>query len=101
MLAHGGGSVKKSGVYDEICRYLKDAGKEIVDLPGVMPDPTYKKVQEGAALAKEKGVDLIYLFCHHKKHRLPDIFYYIRESAINIALCLQSATCYAGGGEML
>ncbi len=59
MLAYGGGSVKKSGVYDEICGYLKEAGKEIVDFPGIMPNPTYKKVQEGAALAKQKDVDLI------------------------------------------
>lgn len=59
MLAYGGGSAKRSGVYDEICGYLKEAGKEIVDFPGIMPNPTYQKVQEGAALAKEKGVDFI------------------------------------------
>lgn len=59
MLAYGGGSVKRSGVYDEICGYLKEAGKEIVDFSGIMPNPTYKKVQEGAALAKEKKVDFI------------------------------------------
>lgn len=59
MLAYGGGSVKKNGVYDEISRYLKEAGKEIIDFSGIMPNPTYKKVQEGAALAKEKGVDFI------------------------------------------
>lgn len=59
MVAYGGGSVKRNGVYDEICGYLKSAGKEIVDFPGIMPNPTYKKVQEGAALAKEKKVDFI------------------------------------------
>lgn len=59
MLAYGGGSVKKNGVYDEISRYLKEAGKEIIDFSGIMPNPTYRKVQEGAALAKEKGVDFI------------------------------------------
>lgn len=59
MLAYGKGSIKKSGVYDEICGYLKEAGKEIIDFPGIMPNPTYKKVQEGAALAKEKSVDFI------------------------------------------
>lgn len=59
MIAYGGGSVKRSGVYDEICGYLKEAGKEIIDFSGIMPNPTYKKVQEGAALAKEKGVDFI------------------------------------------
>lgn len=59
MLAYGGGSVKRSGVYDEICGYLKEAGKEIVDFSGIMPNPTYAKVQEGAALAREKGVGFI------------------------------------------
>lgn len=59
MLAYGGGSVKKNGVYDEISRYLKEAGKEIVDFSGIMSNPTYKKVQEGAALAREKGVSFI------------------------------------------
>ncbi len=59
MLAYGGGSVKRNGIYEEICGYLKDAGKEIIDFSGIMPNPTYKKVQEGAALAREKGVDFI------------------------------------------
>lgn len=59
MLAYGGGSVKRSGVYDEICGFLKEASKEIVDFSGIMPNPTYKKVQEGAALAREKGVEFI------------------------------------------
>lgn len=59
MLAYGGGSVKKSGVYDEVYGFLREAGKEVVDFPGIMPNPTYKKVQEGAALAREKGVDFI------------------------------------------
>ncbi|MGM9537050.1 MAG: iron-containing alcohol dehydrogenase [Candidatus Onthomonas sp.] len=59
LLAYGGGSVKRSGVYDEIRGYLEAAGKEIVDFPGIMPNPTYSKVQEGAALARERGVDFI------------------------------------------
>lgn len=59
MLAYGSGSIKKNGIYNEICNYLEEAGKEIIDFPGIMPNPTYKKVQEGAALAKEKGVDFI------------------------------------------
>ena len=59
IVAYGVGSVKNNGVYDEICSYLKEAGKEIVDFSGIMPNPTYAKVQEGAALAREKGVDFI------------------------------------------
>lgn len=59
LLAYGGGSVKKSGVYDEICGLLQEAGKEIVEFPGIMPNPTYQKVREGAALVQEKSVDFI------------------------------------------
>ena len=59
MLAYGGGSVKKNGVYDEITVLLERAGKKVVDFSGVMPNPTYAKVQEGAALAREQHVDFI------------------------------------------
>ena len=59
MLAYGGGSVKSNGIYDEIRGILEEAGKEIIDFSGIMPNPTYAKVQEGAALAKENGVDFI------------------------------------------
>lgn len=59
MLAYGGGSVKSNGIYDEMKGILEEAGKEVVDFSGIMPNPTYAKVQEGAALAREKGVDFI------------------------------------------
>ena len=59
MLAYGGGSVKKNGIYDELKGLLLAADKEIVDFSGIMPNPTYVKVQEGAQLVREKGVDFI------------------------------------------
>lgn len=59
MLAFGGGSVKKNGVYDEMKALLTQAGKNVVDFSGIMSNPTYAKVQEGAALAREHGVDFI------------------------------------------
>lgn len=59
MLAYGGGSVKKSGVYDEIMGYLSAAGKNVTEFSGIMPNPTYAKVQEGAKLARDNRVDLI------------------------------------------
>ena len=57
MFAYGGGSIKKNGIYDEIMNLLSD--REVVEFSGIMPNPTYKKVQEGAKLAKEKNVDFI------------------------------------------
>ena len=59
MLAYGGGSIKHNGVYDEVTGILNAAGKTVVEFSGIMPNPTYAKVQEGAKLAREKGVDLI------------------------------------------
>lgn len=59
MLAYGGGSVKKNGVYDEVKTMLSEAGKKVVDFSGIMPNPTYAKAQEGAALAREQHVDFI------------------------------------------
>lgn len=59
MLAYGGGSIKKNGVYDELMGILKAAGKNVTEFSGIMSNPTYKKVQEGAQLAKENAVDFI------------------------------------------
>lgn len=59
MLAYGGGSVKRSGVYGRITEILQKAGKEVVEFSGIMSNPTYAKVLEGAALAKERQVEAI------------------------------------------
>ncbi|MBR3164834.1 MAG: iron-containing alcohol dehydrogenase [Lachnospiraceae bacterium] len=59
MLAYGGGSIKKNGIYDELTGILKDAGKTVTEFAGIMSNPTYAKVQEGAVLAKEKNIDFI------------------------------------------
>lgn len=59
MLAFGGGSIKKNGVYDELIGILKDAGKTVIEFTGIMSNPTYAKVQEGAALARENNIDFI------------------------------------------
>lgn len=59
MLAYGGGSIRRSGIYDEVMGMLTAAGKTVTEFPGIMSNPTYAKVQEGAALAKKHGVDMI------------------------------------------
>lgn len=58
MLAYGG-SIKRNGVYDEVVSILNAAGKRVVEFSGIMSNPTYAKVQEGAKLARENHVDLI------------------------------------------
>lgn len=59
MLAYGRESAKRNGVYDEVAGILRAQGKTVVDFPGIMPNPTYAMVQEGAKLARENHVDLI------------------------------------------
>ena len=59
LLTYGGGSIKKSGLYDEIIKILKNNGKNIIELPGVMSNPTVEKLYEGCKIAKENNIDLI------------------------------------------
>lgn len=59
LLAYGGGSVKRNGIYDEVTGILKANGKKIVEFSGIMANPTYAKVQEGAKLVREYDADMI------------------------------------------
>ena len=59
LLAYGSGSIKRNGVYDEVTAILHDAGKTVIEFSGIMPNPTYAKVQEGAKLARDNHIDLI------------------------------------------
>ena len=59
LLAYGGGSIKKNGVYEELTAILKAAGKTVTEFSGIMSNPTYAKVQEGARLARENKIDLV------------------------------------------
>ena len=59
MLAYGGGSVKRNGVYDEVAGILRGEGKKLAEFSGIMANPTYRKVLEGAKLARENRVEMI------------------------------------------
>lgn len=59
LLHYGGGSIKKTGLYDRVVESLKDAGLEVVELPGVKPNPRLSLVYEGIELCRERNVDLI------------------------------------------
>lgn len=59
LLAYGGGSLKRTGMYDKIVGWLHECGKTVTDFGGIMPNPTYAKVQEGAKMVREQGIDFI------------------------------------------
>lgn len=59
LLHFGGGSVKKSGLYDRVTASLEKSGIEYVALGGVRPNPRLSLVHEGIELCKKEGVELI------------------------------------------
>ena len=59
MLVYGGGSIKKTGLYDKIMKILSDENKIVYEDPGVMPNPTLEKLYEGCKIARENEVDFI------------------------------------------
>lgn len=59
VLVYGGGSIKKNGIYDDVVGILKDNGKNIAEISGVMPNPTLEKLYEGVEIARKHNVDLL------------------------------------------
>ena len=59
LLHYGGGSIKKSGLYDRVIASLKDANIEVVELGGVQPNPRISLVREGIELCRTEGVDFV------------------------------------------
>lgn len=59
LLAYGGGSLKRTGQYNKIKTWLEESGKEVVDFGGIMSNPTYAKVKEGARIVREEHIDFI------------------------------------------
>lgn len=59
LLAYGGGSLKRTGLYNKIKTWLEESGKEVVDFGGIMSNPTYAKVKEGARIVREEHIDFI------------------------------------------
>ena len=59
LLHYGGGSIKRNGLYDTVVNSLKAEGLEIVELGGVVPNPRYSKIKEGALLCRKENVDVV------------------------------------------
>ena len=59
LLHYGGGSIKKSGLYDRVMNCLKESGIEVVTLGGVRPNPRSGLVYEGIKICKEQNIDFI------------------------------------------
>ena len=59
LLAYGGGSIKRIGLYDKVINELSNAGLEVFELSGIEPNPRIESVREGVRICKEQGVDVV------------------------------------------
>jgi alcohol dehydrogenase YqhD (iron-dependent ADH family) len=59
LLAYGGGSIKRNGIYEAVLGQLATAGLSHVELSGIQPNPRVESVEEGIGLFRENGGDFI------------------------------------------
>lgn len=59
LLLYGKGAIKRIGLYDEVVGVLADCQKNVTELGGIKPNPSYAQVLEGARLIRENKIDLI------------------------------------------
>jgi len=59
LLHYGGGSVKRTGLFDRVASSLKEADVSFVELGGVAPNPRLGLVHEGIALCRKEHVGLV------------------------------------------
>lgn len=57
LLVYGGGSIKRTGLYDKLIELLKEF--EIFELPGIEPNPKLSSVEKGTEICKKEGIDMI------------------------------------------
>lgn len=82
LLHYGGGSIKRTGLYDRVVASLKAAGVDFVELSGVQPNPRLDLVKEGIALCR--------------KHQLRFILAVGGGSVIDSAKAIAAGVPYAG-----
>ena len=59
LLAYGGGSIKRIGLYDKVTAELAKAGMTVFELAGVEPNPHHTTVNNGAEICKREGIDVV------------------------------------------
>lgn len=82
LLVYGGGSIKRSGLYDKTMKILTDAGLSVTELSGVEPNPRIESVRKGAELCKANNIDMVLAVGG--------------GSAIDCAKVIAAGACYEG-----
>ena len=59
LIHYGGGSVKKTGLFDKVVNSLESAGLSYIELGGVEPNPKLSFIHKGIELCKKENIDFI------------------------------------------
>jgi alcohol dehydrogenase YqhD (iron-dependent ADH family) len=59
LLVYGGGSIKKTGLYDTVMDILKQKSITVAELSGVEPNPKIQSVRRGVDLCRENNIDVV------------------------------------------
>jgi alcohol dehydrogenase len=59
LIVTGGGSIKRSGVFDRAVTSLKNAGVSVLECSGIEPNPRITSVARGADIVRREGCDVI------------------------------------------
>jgi alcohol dehydrogenase YqhD (iron-dependent ADH family) len=59
LLVYGGGSIKRSGLYDRVKALLTEIDAEVFELPGVEPNPRITTARKGIEICKKEGIEFL------------------------------------------
>ena len=59
LLTYGGGSIKRSGLYDAVMQQMTEAGLEVYELADIAPNPRIESVRRGAEMCKAHQIDVL------------------------------------------
>ena len=57
LLTYGGGSIRKTGVYDHVIKAL--ANFQIIDFPGIEPNPHYETCMKAVEVVKNENINFL------------------------------------------
>ncbi|NRD76371.1 iron-containing alcohol dehydrogenase [Bacillus sp. BRMEA1] len=59
LLVYGGGSIKRSGLYQKVTGILEELGAQVFELPGVEPNPRITTARKGVEICKQEGIEFL------------------------------------------
>jgi alcohol dehydrogenase len=59
LMVYGGGSIKKSGLYNKVTAILDEIGAQVFELSGVEPNPRISTARKGVEICKQEDIDFL------------------------------------------